>query len=67
MFLGSRGRNELTAVNLFQSPTSKYFINTTNMVIRKLESNVLVTGGHNEPNGSKSVPINVLKIYINTT
>ena len=59
----SRGRNELTAVNFFQSPTSKFFVNTTNMITRKLESNVLGTGGQDESNGSKIVPINVIKIF----
>ena len=67
IFFGSKGQNELTAVKFFQSPTSKFFINTTNMIIRKLESYVLVTGRQNEPNGSKIVPTNVIKIFIKTT
>ena len=65
VFLSSRGRNEFTAVNFFISPTSKFFMNTTNIITKKLESNVLGTGGggQNESNGSKILPVDVIKIF----
>ena len=43
-FLGSKIRNELTAINFFQLPTSKFFIKRTNMITGKLESNVFGIG-----------------------
>ena len=38
-------------------------MNTTNMVTRKLESSVLGTGGQSESNGSKILPVDVIKIF----
>ena len=51
--------------SVFGLKTSNFFMNRTNIITRKLESNVLGTvggGGQNKPNGSKIVPINVIKI-----
>ena len=43
--------------------TSKFFMNTSNIITTKLEANVLGTGGENHPNGSKILTINVIKIF----
>ena len=53
----------LIAVTLFQTATSKFFMNTTHMMSRKTESSVLAQRDRNKPNGCYLVRKREMQIF----
>ena len=53
----------LTAMSSLESPRGKFFMNSTHIMSRKKESNVLASGGRNESNSHQLAGIGEKKIF----
>ena len=56
----------LTAIRWLASATKKFFKNSTYIMSRKMESNVLGSEGRNESNSHQLAPIGQRKIFHET-
>ena len=56
----------LTAISWLESARRKFFMNSTYIMSRKMESNVLGSEGRNESNSHQLAPIGQRKIFHET-
>ena len=57
----------LTDISSLESARTKFFMNSTYIMSRKVESNVFCSGGRNEPNSHQLARIGEKKFFMNST